>query len=204
MGAMLGANLCEAGQVDQSEVQDVWGEYLEVNGLAIDAFVAPCDARGLVLDLALDIAKVVEPPVGDVMKLGPLIQGGLGRVPVAGLGVISGVLAGNVDQLQNEGSSSNDAAATGEEVSADDVLEYRGLARGLGTNNNLQCANIISAMEPKRGVAVAGVIVMHTIWGRSRESFPIVLKTRSCNLLTVPSKSSPSAAMATVVQSVRA
>lgn len=35
----------------------------------------------------------------------------------------------------------------------------------------------------------------HTIWGRSRESFPIVLKTRSCSLLTVDKRSSPSAAI---------
>lgn len=34
-----------------------------------------------------------------------------------------------------------------------------------------------------------------TIWGRSRESLPMVLKTKSCNLLTVTSKSSPSEAM---------
>lgn len=34
-----------------------------------------------------------------------------------------------------------------------------------------------------------------TIWGRSRESFPIVLKTRSCSLLTVDNRSSPSAAI---------
>jgi hypothetical protein len=30
-----------------------------------------------------------------------------------------------------------------------------------------------------------------TIWGRSRESLPMVLKTRSWSLLTIPSKSSP-------------
>lgn len=35
-----------------------------------------------------------------------------------------------------------------------------------------------------------------TIWGRSRESLPMVLKTRSCNLLTVDNRSSPRAAMA--------
>lgn len=34
-----------------------------------------------------------------------------------------------------------------------------------------------------------------TIWGRSRESLPMVLKTRSCSLLTVASKSSPRAAI---------
>src|SRR5579871_5277256 len=34
-----------------------------------------------------------------------------------------------------------------------------------------------------------------TICGRSRESFPIVLKTRSCSLLTTPSRSSPNDAI---------
>jgi len=34
-----------------------------------------------------------------------------------------------------------------------------------------------------------------TIWGRSKLSLPIVLKTRSCSLLTIPSKSSPRDAM---------
>lgn len=34
-----------------------------------------------------------------------------------------------------------------------------------------------------------------TIWGKSKESFPIVLKTKSCNLFTVTSKSSPNEAI---------
>lgn len=38
----------------------------------------------------------------------------------------------------------------------------------------------------------------HTIWGRSSESLPMVLKTKSCNLLTVDNRSSPSAAIAPV------
>ena len=36
---------------------------------------------------------------------------------------------------------------------------------------------------------------MRTICGRSRESLPIVLNTRSCNLFTTPSRSSPKDAM---------
>src|SRR5512140_818803 len=40
-----------------------------------------------------------------------------------------------------------------------------------------------------------------TICGRSRESFPIVLKTRSCSLLTVAKRSSPRAAIAAMLQS---
>jgi hypothetical protein len=49
------------------------------------------------------------------------------------------------------------------------------------------------AMETRAGRA--GGYRRRTIWGRSSESFPMVLKTRSCNLLTVDSRSSPSAAM---------
>lgn len=39
-----------------------------------------------------------------------------------------------------------------------------------------------------------------TICGRSSESFPIVLKTKSCNLLTVPKRSSPRVAIAADLQ----
>ena len=40
----------------------------------------------------------------------------------------------------------------------------------------------------------------HTIWGRSKLSLPIVLKTRSCSLLTMPSKSSPRDAIFAVTE----
>lgn len=39
-------------------------------------------------------------------------------------------------------------------------------------------------------------MVVLTICGKSRESLPMVLKTRSCNLLTVLRRSSPREAMA--------
>lgn len=51
-----------------------------------------------------------------------------------------------------------------------------------------------------RGAEMVKVVVgglLRTIWGRSRESFPMVLKTKSCNLLTTPNRSSPRAAMMT-------
>lgn len=44
----------------------------------------------------------------------------------------------DVDKLENERSSSDDTAATGEEVSANDVLEDGRFARGLGTYNDLE------------------------------------------------------------------
>lgn len=129
----------------------MWGEYFEVDRLAIDALVAPRDSCCLVLDLPLDIAKIVESPVGDMMELSPLIRGGLGWIPVAHVRGIFGLVAGNIDELQNKGSPSNDAATTGEEISADDVFEDRRLARGLGPNNNLESANNVSKRRRKKG-----------------------------------------------------
>ena len=37
----------------------------------------------------------------------------------------------------------------------------------------------------------------HTICGRSRESLPMVLNTKSCSLLTMPKRSSPRDAIVT-------
>ena len=48
------------------------------------------------------------------------------------------IVGGNIDELQNQRSSSDDTAATGQEVSSDNVLEDGGFTRGLGANNDLQ------------------------------------------------------------------
>lgn len=100
------------------------GEDLEVDGLAIDALVASRDSRRLVFDLPLDIAEVSEAPVGDVVELGPLVPRSLSDVPVGGVRVIIALIAWDVDELQNERPSSTDAAATGQEIPADDVFEH--------------------------------------------------------------------------------
>ena len=107
----------------------MWRKYFEVDGLAIDALVAPCDSCSLVFDFPLDIAEVVEPPVGDVVELGPFISSRLIGVPVDRGPCILTIIARNVDELQDEGPSSNDTAASGEKISADNVLEHRRLAR---------------------------------------------------------------------------
>ena len=100
------------------------------------------------------------------------------------------LVLGYVDQLKDEGASSDDAAAAWEEVPANNVFENGGLASGLRTDNNLGkvLIHILSALH------IASVDL--TIWGRSRESLPMVLNTRSCSLLTVESRSSPRAAIA--------
>jgi hypothetical protein len=48
------------------------------------------------------------------------------------------VIGWNIDELQNKWSSSDNSAATGQEISADDVFEDGGFARGLGTDNDLE------------------------------------------------------------------
>lgn len=100
------------------------------------------------------------------------------------------LVLGYVDQLKDEGASSDDAAAAWEEVPANNIFEDGGLASGLRTDNNLVK---VSVHIPS--VLHVGSVDL-TIWGRSRESLPMVLKTKSCSLLTVVSRSSPSAAMA--------
>jgi hypothetical protein len=112
------------------------GEDLEIYGLAVDALVAAGDPRRLVLDLALDVAEVGKPPVRDVVKFGPFIPARFVRVAVGAHGVLL-FIPGDVDELENERSPGDDAAAAGKEISADDVLEHRRLARRLGADDDL-------------------------------------------------------------------
>ena len=51
----------------------MWRVDLEVDGLSVDTLVGARHAGGLVLDLALNIAKVCELAAGNVVKLGPLV-----------------------------------------------------------------------------------------------------------------------------------
>lgn len=52
----------------------MWRIDLEVDGLAGDALVVAGDSGGLILDLALDVAKVGVAPVGDVVELAPFAR----------------------------------------------------------------------------------------------------------------------------------
>lgn len=111
---------------------------LQVNGLSVDAFVAARHTACFVLYLPLDVRKVCEAPIGNVVEFGPFgpsssvwglvgIQSRVGRVGIFG----------NVDKLENKGSTSDDATSSRQEVSAHNVLEYGGLASRLGTNDDL-------------------------------------------------------------------
>jgi hypothetical protein len=47
------------------------------------------------------------------------------------------VVGGDIDQLKNEGSPSNDSTAAGKKVATDNILEDGRLSSGLGSNDNL-------------------------------------------------------------------
>lgn len=100
--------------------------------------------------------------------------------------------ARDVDELKDEWPPRYDAAAAWKEVSADNVFEYRGLARRLRADHDLER---LAGSRDVHSIPRPGQRIERTIWGRSRESLPMVLKTRSWSLLTIPSRSSPSAAI---------
>lgn len=98
---------------------------LEVDGLSVDSLVTASDASRLVLDLTLHIAKVCVAAADNVMKLGPLGRAGLGRVAIVGIGVLYRLFGLDVNELEDERSARDDAAATREEVAADNILKDR-------------------------------------------------------------------------------
>jgi hypothetical protein len=109
----------------------MWRVNLQVDGLPVDALVASRYPRGLVLNLASDLAEVEELPSGDVEKLGPLLLAGNARrrmwdVDLIVVGFVA--FAGEVDKLEDERSTSYNAGTSGEEVLADNVLEHRGFS----------------------------------------------------------------------------
>lgn len=129
--------------------------------------------------------------------------GSRGRViPLRSVGGCGGfgVLVRDVDELEDQRSTSDNAAASRQEISTNNVLENGGFASRLGAYNDLYTGKRKRkslAIESSRREGVEGWDGgIYTIWGRSSESLPMVLKTKSCNLLTVDNKSSPRAAMA--------
>jgi hypothetical protein len=100
---------------------------LEVDRLPVDALVRASDSVGLVLNLPLDFLEVVEAAAWNVVELSPffLASNRFGSVRDVD-GVIFGFVVacgGDVDELQYERSTCYDAAATREEVLADNVFE---------------------------------------------------------------------------------
>ena len=83
---------------------------LEVDRLSVDALVVTGNSGCLVLNLALDIAKIVEPAVGYVVELCPLgtASSTRGSIRIA-CRVGSVFIFGNVDELKDQGTTSADA-----------------------------------------------------------------------------------------------
>ena len=120
-------HLGKTWQVDQRQAQHVRRVDLEVYRLSVDALVRASDSVGLVLNLPLDFLEVVEAAAWNVVELSPffLASNRFGSVRDVD-GVIFGFVVacgGDVDELQYERSTCYDAAATGEEVLADNVFE---------------------------------------------------------------------------------
>lgn len=115
----------------------MWRVYLKVDRLSVDALVVSCYSCSLVLNFPPDLAEVVETATRNVIELGPLIlpchAGGCVRyVDLIVLRLVA--VAGNVDELQDQRSSGDDAASSWKEISTDNVLENRRLSGRLRTN----------------------------------------------------------------------
>jgi len=175
------SNLCQTRQVDQSQAQDMGRVNFEIDWLSVDALVATCDPGSLCFNLPLDLGEIVPSPAGYMMKFGPLLLScdtGRGVRDVYFV-VRRFVLpfARHIDELENQRSPCDDTASSRQEISADDVLKDGRLSRRLRSNDNLSLL-----LASKFSMFVWAV---YTICGRSRESLPIVLKTRSWSLLTI-------------------
>lgn len=86
----------------------------QVDGLACDALVVTGDTSGLVLDFTLDVAEVGEATIGDVVELCPLAGPRNVGIPLRDMGGNSSLslLVRNVDELEDQGSTSDDATAS--------------------------------------------------------------------------------------------
>jgi hypothetical protein len=106
---------------------------LEVYGLPIDALVVSCYPRRLVLDFASNLAEVIELASCNVKELCPFLllacyaRGRVWDVDFIVLGLVVAV-ARDVDQLENKRSPCHDTTSSREEISANDILEYRRLS----------------------------------------------------------------------------
>jgi len=128
------ANTCNAHylgqtrQINQRQTQDMWRVYLEIDGLTVDPLVGSCYSRRLILDFPLDILEVCELAPRDMMELCPFsLRCRHASWCVRDVDFVvhrSIFFAGYVDKLQDEGSSSDYAAAARKKVPPNDVLKY--------------------------------------------------------------------------------
>jgi hypothetical protein len=124
-------DLCETGQIDQGQTENMGRVDFQVHGLTVDALVVSSNSGRLVLNLSLDLAKVVEATTRDVVELSPFVltsNRGRGVWHVDLIAVWSVGVAGDVDELQDKRTTSDDAASSWKKVTTDNVLQYRRLS----------------------------------------------------------------------------
>lgn len=71
----------------------------------------------------------------ELCPLGASRRGGRAEAVFYGLG--DAVIIRNIDELENKGTTGDNATASGQEVSADNIFEDRRFAGRLGADNNL-------------------------------------------------------------------
>jgi hypothetical protein len=106
---------------------------LQVDGLTVDALVVSSNSGRLVLNLPLDLTEIVEATTGNVVELSPFVltsnRGrGVWHVYLIALGSVG--ITGDVDELQNQRTTSDDAASSWKKVATNDVLQYLFLSAG--------------------------------------------------------------------------
>lgn len=94
----------------------MWRVNLQVDGLSVDTLVVPGNPRRLILNLAFHILEVGELASWNMMEFSPfalcLDAGGcMGYMHFASFRCV--IVAWDINKLQDEGSSSNYAAASG-------------------------------------------------------------------------------------------
>jgi hypothetical protein len=104
-GLITDRDLCQTGQVHQRKVQNIGTENLQMDGKTVDALVEASDTSRFRLDFPPDSIKVGETVAGIVEKFGPFgFEGSVLRVIGGGP---------DVDELEDEGATGDDARATG-------------------------------------------------------------------------------------------
>lgn len=125
-------HLCQTRQIDQGQAKDVRGIDFEVYGLPVDTFIIARYPGRLILDFPLHFCKVGESSAGHVVKFCPFILAcdacwSMWYMNFIIFGLI-GAITGYVDELEDKRSSSDDAAASREEISTNNILKYGGFS----------------------------------------------------------------------------
>jgi hypothetical protein len=102
--------LCQPRKIHQGKTENIWGIDLEVDGLPVDALVAPSNACSFSFDLPLDLTEFIPSPTRDMMKLSPFLR--CGRFSIDGY----------VDELKNEWTAGDNTTAARKEISTDNVF----------------------------------------------------------------------------------